>query len=82
MKVLLFHLLFVMCTYTCIHILGIRLGNEEDDNVACCLIREEDEDGDDVLKKNERKRVSFLLCVPACFINDLVLDEVEVGHVN
>jgi len=34
------------------------------------------------LKKNERKRVNFLLCVLACFIDDLVLDEVEVEHAN
>jgi hypothetical protein len=32
------------------------------------------------LKKNERNRVNFLLRVAACFIDDLVSDEVE--HAN
>ncbi len=34
------------------------------------------------MKKKERKRVSLLLCVAACFIDDLVLDDVEVELAN
>lgn len=68
-----------MYEYTCIYVLEIRLDNDEDDNVVdgcCCCERE------DILKKNERKRVNFLLCVVGCLIDDLVFDAIVVEHVN
>jgi hypothetical protein len=70
-----------MCAHTYVHVLGIRLGNNEDDNVLFCE-RDREEDDEDDLKKNERKRVNLLLCVTACFIDDFVLDEFKLEDVN
>lgn len=47
---------------------------------CCCCVLEEDVE--DVLKKNERKRVNFLLCVVVSFVDDFFLDTEDVERVN
>ena len=63
---------FFFIYYVKIHVRGFELGKQEDDDNVFFDVR--DKDGDDDLKKNERKRVNLLLCLTACFVDDLVLD--------